>query len=326
MANFDYSHLRTQAHNALGRQADTAKRLVMIHSGVVIGLGLVLSVLSYLLDMGIQDTGGLGGIGTRAVLETLQTVLGFANLVLLPFWTMGYTRTILSVGQGKPVDTHSLLWGFRNWGVVLRSMLLQGMVYFALAMAGSQLAGIIFMMTPAAKSLYDMAEQMMAAGITDPYEMLNQQAYLELGMKMVPFLLLGMLVLTVPAFYRLRFADFALAQAPEKGAIRALLESFRLTRKRAFAIFKLDLRFWWFYLVQLLIAALGYGDLLLPMLGVDLGIGADAAMFLFYIAALICEFALYAWMKNQVSATYALAYDQLRLEEEMLLQSLMEEN
>ena len=140
MASFDYSHLRTEARNALDRQADMAKRLVMIHSGVVIGLGLLLSVLSYLLNMGIEDTGGLSGIGTRAVLETLQTALGFVNMVLVPFWTMGYTSMILSVSQGRSVGMPSLFWGFRNWGVVLRSLLLQGVVYFALAMVGAQVA------------------------------------------------------------------------------------------------------------------------------------------------------------------------------------------
>ncbi len=316
MASFDYSQLRAGARDALDRQVDMAKRLVMIHSGVVIGLGVLLSVLSYLLNMGVEDTAGLGGIGTRAVIETLQTALGFVNLVLVPFWTMGYTSMILSVSQGKTVGMPSLFWGFRNWGVVLRSLLLQGVVYFVLAMVGAQMAGVVFMLTPASQSLFELAEQMMTAGVMDPYAMLDEQAYLNLCMQMLPFVLVGMLVLVVPVFYRLRFTDFALAQNPENGAIRAMLTSFRLTRKQGVAIFKLDLRFWWFYLAQLLIAALGYGDMLLPMLGVNLGIGADAAMFLFYIAGLACEFGLYVWMKNQVSAAYALAYDQLRLAEE----------
>lgn len=326
MASFNYSNLRSEARRALDRQADTAKRLVMIHSGVVIGLGLLLSVLSYLLNLGIEDTGGLSGIGTRAVLETLQTVLSVVNLVLLPFWTLGYTSMILSVSQGESAGMPSLFWGFRHWGVVLRSLLLQGVVYFALAVVGTQVASIVFMLTPASRALYELAEQMVASGVMDPQAMMDDPAYLELSMKMLPFLLVGMLVLNVPAFYRLRFTDFALAQHPEQGALRALLTSVRLTRKQSFAIFKLDLRFWWFYLAQLLIAALGYGDMLLPMLGVNLGMGADAAMFLFYIAGLVCEFGLYVWLKNQVSATYALAYDQLRREEEALLQSMMQES
>lgn len=316
MVTFDFNQLRADARDAVNRQADEAKRLVMIHSGVVIGLGVILSVLGYLLGVGIEETGGLGGIGTRAVLETLQTVLGFVNLVLVPFWMMGYTRMILSVAQGKRTGVPSLFWGFRNWGVVLRSLLLQGVVYFVLIMVGSQIAGIVFMLTPASRSLFDLAQQMMEAGVTDPYAILDEQAYLELSAQMLPFLLVGALVLVVPVFYRLRFTEFALAQDPEKGALRAMLTSFRLTQKRGFAIFLLDLRFWWFYMAQLLIAALGYGDVLLPMLGVNLEIGTDAAMFLFYIAGLACEFGLYVWMKNQVHATYALAYDRLRLSEE----------
>lgn len=316
MTSFDYARLRGRAQAALDDQAHSAKRLVMIHSGVVIGLGLVLSVLSYLLNMGIAETGGLSGIGTRAVLETLQTVLQSINLMLIPFWTVGYTYTILTVSRGEAVDSRSLLWGFRHWGVVLRSMLLQGVIYFALAMVGAQLAGMVFMLTPSAQPLYALVESMTAAGVTDPYAMLDDQVYFDLCLQMLPYLLVGMLLFLVPVFYRLRFADFALAEHPEQGALRAILASFRMTRKNCLAIFRLDLRFWWFYLAQVLVLVLGYGDLLLAAAGVDIGIGVDAAMFLFYIAGLACEFALYVWRKNQVHGTYALAYDQLAVPRE----------
>lgn len=311
MAYFDSSQLRGKAQVALDQQGDQPRKLVMLHSGVVIGLGLLLSVLSYLLNMGIAETGGLGGIGTRAMLETAQTVLQIVNMVLIPFWTIGYTYTILAMSRGESVNTGSLLWGLRHWGVVLRSLLLRGVIYVGLMIVGAQMASLVYMLTPGAQALVALAEEMVASGITDPYAMMDSPAYQQIMLQMMPFAIGGMLVLALPVFYRLRFADYVLAEYPQSGALRAVLASFRMTRKKSLAVLKLDLHFWWFYLAQLLIMALGNGDLLLSMVGIDLGISADVAMFVFYIAGLVCEFGLYVWRKNQVTGTYALAYGQL---------------
>lgn len=311
MAYFDYSKLRSDTQTALNQQEQNPRKLVLLHSGVVIGLGLLLSVLSYLLDMGIAETGGLSGIGSRAALETVQAMLQIANLILLPFWNMGYTYAVVAMSKGQQVDQRSLLWGLGHWGVVLRSMFLQGLIYVALMMVGAQLTGIIFMLTPAAQPLFALAEEMTAAGMTDPYAMMDSPAYQQIALQMLPYILVGMLLFTAPVYYRLRFADYVLTEYPQAGALRAMMASLRITRKHAAAVLKLDLRFWWFYLAQALILVLGYGDLLLPMLGIDLGLHADVAMFAFYAAGLLCEFALYLWQKNQVSVTYALAYNQL---------------
>ena len=311
MITFEYRRLREQAKRSLTLANVSPRKLVMLHSGVTIGLGLVLSVLSYLLGLGIDQTGGLSGIGTRSILETAQSVLQMVNLILLPFWSLGYIRAALQWKAGQPVDSNTLFFGLKCWGPALRKMLLQGVVYFALMMAGAQLAGLLYMLTPAAKGLYAVVEEMTAQGITDPYEMMQSQAYVAAAMKAAPFVGAGMLLFLLPVAWRLRFADYALMEAPEQGALRAMLRSLGLTRKRFLPLLKLDLRFWWFYLAEGLILVLGYGDLLLEFAGVELGLHGDAAMFVFYIAALICEFGLYVWKKNEVFVTYALAYEQL---------------
>lgn len=311
MASFDYHQLRAEADRALHGAAVSPKRLIAIHSGVTIGLGLLLSVLSYLLQQGIAGTGGLSGIGLRTVLETAQSVLQLANTVLLPFWAMGYIRVVLQWTAWERTGPAALLQGFRRWGAVLRLMLLQGVIYFALMVTGVQLASVLFMMTPAAQPLYTLMEEMLADGITDPYTMLESEAYMSAAMAMLPYALAGGAILTVPVAYRLRFADYILMDAPQAGALRALLGSWRMTRRNCLALLKLDLRFWWFYLAQGLIAVLGYGDVLLPLVGVELQVNADAAMFGFYIAALACEFCLFVWQKNRVYTVYGLAYRQL---------------
>ena len=311
MISFDYHHLRNEADRALHGAVVSPKKLIAIHSGVAIGLELLLSVLSHLLGQGIAGTGGLSGIGMRAVLETAQTVLQFVSLVLLPFWSIGYIRAVLQWADWAPADAPVLLHGFRRWGAVLRLQLLQGFLYCALLLVGAQLAGVIFLLTPAAQPLYALTEELAAAGITDPYDLMENEAYMAAAMKMVPYVLAVAALLVAPLAYRLRFAEYILMDIPQAGALGAMLGSWHLTRRNCLSLLKLDLRFWWFYLAQGLIVLLGYGDMLLPMLGVQLGVDADVAMFGFYIAALICEFVLFVWQKNRVFTVYGLAYRQL---------------
>ena len=311
MTSFDYHQLRTEAQRALDGASVSPRRLVAIHSGVSIGIGLLLSVLSYLLQQGIAGTGGLSGIGMRTVLETCQMVLQLANTILLPFWAMGYIRAVLQWTTWEKTEPSVLLQGFRNWGPVLRLQILQGILYVALMILGGQLASVIYLMTPAAQDVYAQMQQVLASGITDSTALLESEAYLEATMAMAPYILIGALVFVAPMAYRLRFASYVLMDVPQMGALRSMLLSWHMTRRNCLALLKLDLRFWWFYLAQLLIAALGYGDLLLPLLGVELGISADAAMFGFYIAALICEFGLFVWQKNRVFTLYGMVYRQL---------------
>lgn len=316
MASFDYNNLRAEADRALHGAPVSPRKLVTIHSAASIGLGLLLSVLSYLLQQGIAGTGGLSGIGLRTVMETCQMVLQLANTVLLPFWAVGYIRAVLQWTSWERTEPSVLLHGFRHWGPVLRLQLLRGAIYIFLMITGAQIASLIFLMTPAARDVYAQMEQLLASGITDPNAIMESEAYISACMAMAPYVVLGAVVFVVPLAYRLRFADYILMDMPRMGALRAMLASWHMTRRNCLALLKLDLHFWWFYLAQGLIAVLGYGDLLLPMLGVDLTINADAAMFGFYIAALVSEFALFVWQKNRVFTVYGLAYRQLTAPQE----------
>lgn len=311
MASFNYCQLRADATQALQNAAYSPRKLVLIHTAVSAAVALVLSVLSYVLELGIAETGGLGGIGTRTVLETMQQILQLGNAILLPFWSIGYVFAILQLSRQESADARSLLSGFRCFGPVLRTMVLQGVIYFAVIMAASQIIGAIYLMTPMAAPMYELMEQLAAEGITDPYAIMESEAYLDAAMDFAPFVLIGALILLLPVVYRLRFMEFALMDDPQRGAFHALAKSLRLTKRKCFTLFKLDLRFWWYYALELLISLLCYGDVLLPMLGVEMAMGADTAMFVFQIAALVCQLALYVWKQNQVFVTYALVYDEL---------------
>lgn len=311
MATFDFARMQVEGRIALDNASYPPRKLIMVHSGVTIGVSLVLSVLSYLLDMGIAQTGGLGGIGTRTVLETVQSLLMTANMFLLPFWAIGYIGAVLHWTRRETADLGTLLSGFRCLRWVLRLLFIQGLVYVFLGIVGGYAGAAVFLLTPGAQPLYALTQEMVDAGITDPYAIMENEAYVSASMAMAPYMLAGAAVLIAPVAYRLRFAEFALMDDPQQGALWAILCSWRMTRKNCLSLLKLDLRLWWYHLAVLLIAVLGYGDLLLGMAGIELGIGEDAAMFAFYVAGLLCEFGLYVWKKNEVFAVYALAYDQL---------------
>lgn len=316
MATYNYRQLRTDARAAVAGFGKTAVKLIAIHAGLSIGANFLLALINYLLEMGIAQTGGLSGIGTRAILETVQQVLQTTLTLAIPFWSMGYTFAALQMARGKSANSVNLLTGFRHLGPVLRTNILRFVIYFALMMLGAQLACYIFMLTPAAMELMAVMEEMLATMETgetlDYTALLENEAYMQAMLPAMPYMLVGALLPLIPILYRLRIMDFALMDDPRKGAFHAFVQSMRMTRKNCLAIFKLDLHFWWYYLLQLLTAALYYGDVLLPMLGVELNMQADTAMYLFYGLALICEFGLFVWKKNQVTATYALLYDQLR--------------
>lgn len=311
MASFDFRQMRSEGLAALDAADYSPKKTIMIHSGVTIGLGLLLSVLTYLMDMGIDQTGGLGGIGVRAVLETIRSMLETTNMLVLPFWAIGYTRMTINWIRRQRSDAVMLLTGFRYLGPVLRLLIVQALIYVGLGMAGAYVGASLFMLTPGAEALNAVTEQMVNSGIADTSVLLESEEYMSAALPMIPYMLVAAAVLVIPAAYRLRFAEFVLMDDPRVGALRAVGKSLRMTRRNCLSLLKLDLRFWWYHLAGVLIVVLGYGDVLLALLGIELGISADAAMFGFYIFALLCEFALYVWKKNEVSTVYALAYEQL---------------
>ena len=79
---------------------------------------------------------------------------------------------------------------------------------------------------------------------------------------------------------------------------------------------KLDFSFWWFYLASLGTMALGYSDLWLPMLGVELPFSAELVSYVFLALYWIATFAVYVLLRNRVEVTCGLAYDAFLPKEE----------
>lgn len=305
--------LRSQAENRLHSAPYSPRRLVLIHTAVSLGASLVLGLLNLLFSYMIADTGGLGGMATRSMLETAQTVLELAVTAALPFWNIGLTRAAICWARGESAEMPTLLEGFRRCRSVLGIKLLTGAILLGLGMAVSYIGTMLFLFTPFAGRLMEVLDPILQqSGSLTPEMLLSDEVMAQISTATKPLmLLLGVLfaAVAIPAWYRIRFADFAVMDGGR--SLLSLFHSFRITKKKALQIFKIDLHFWWFYLLQALSVALCYGDSILAALGVQLSIAPEWSYVLFYAVGILCQGLLLWYYQAQVSATYALAYDAL---------------
>jgi hypothetical protein len=89
---------------------------------------------------------------------------------------------------------------------------------------------------------------------------------------------------------------------------RAMVNSFNITKGSCLQVLKIDLSFWWFYLLQLFSIVLCYADTILPALGVSLPVSGVTAAFLFYILGTLLQgVLLWQWEARRVTV-YGLAY------------------
>ena len=303
-----------EASDVLSSASYCPKKLTAIHAGIAAVASLVVALLTYLLDIGIGETTGLGGISKLAALETAQTVLRTAITILGPFWSLGFISAVIHLARGQMATPHTLLSGFRRWGAALRLMILEALIYCIATFSTMQLGAYIYALTPASNEFYKLMGQLSVVDAEALYNLvatLDYNTMIRLFLGMLPFFFLLPLVVVILLSYRLRLAQFLLMDDNRIGARLAIAISIRLTKKNCLRLFALDLRFWWFYLLEMLVQIVCYGDLLLPMMGVELAMSPVLTSFLFYALAMACQVGLYAWQKPRVFTAYALFYDDL---------------
>ena len=303
--------LKDAAIRSLAQSSDSPRKLVLIHLGISLLVSLLLSVLDFLLEQQIGAAGGLSGLSSRSLMTTVQYLLRLAQTILLPFWQMGYLFLTLKLAREESANAGTLLEGFRRLGPVLRYHLMMGIMLLGIVLGSSYAAGVIFLFSPLYLPMMEKLEPL----LSDP-NMLDSAAAMEVmaqhGRPLLLLYIAILLVLLIPFFCRYRMAALVLMDTPETGVIRAFRTSRKMMKHHWMDVFKLDLSFWWFYLLEGLVVLVAYGDYLLPMLGIYLPLSPNSLYFLFLILSMVCQLALYGWRKNEVSVTYAHAYAALR--------------
>ena len=77
-------------------------------------------------------------------------------------------------------------------------------------------------------------------------------------------------------------------------------------------VMRLDLSFWWYYLLSFVATAVAYGDVLLAWAGISLPWSETVGYFLFYGIYMVIRFGLFYFFLARVTAAYALTYDVIR--------------
>lgn len=320
MTTLDPGAIRKKAGQQLACAPYDPQKLTLIYAGAALAVSLVITVLDILLLRGIGNTGGLSGVGMRSVLETVREVLQYIQTLVLPFWSFGFVYTALAMARGADNRPAGLLEGFRRFGPVLRLQLLQGVLYFGVALLCLNVGSILFSVTPLAAEMAALLDPVLAEGATvEQLEEAMAQIPADQMIKVMwPVLAVSAVVcvaVLIPLHYRLKLASFFIMDEPKMGAMLAMLASSRYMRKNRLKWFRLELSYWWYYAGLLLAAVVCYGDQLLSLAGVELPMSADAAWLLFYVLGALVQFLLDWLTASRVQTAYALAYDELRQQE-----------
>ena len=301
----DIRNTRQLKDFSAGRLANAreGQKIILYFSLITIAVSAVATVVSYILSQQIAKTGGLGSMGVRSALTTAQMLLPIVQAVFLMCLELGYLSTMLRIARGQYASPNGMRLGFDRFWVLLRCTLLKGLIFGGVAMASMYVAIAIYMMTPLSKNAG-------TSGI-----LLDDATYAQLMDAMMPAAVLSgvlSLALAAPVFYRYRMANYLIIDRPATGALAALRDSRVMTKGNRWNLFRLDLSMWWYYAAMLVSAAIGYGDQLLPDLGVTLPFSDTVAYFLFFGVYLAVTFVIFYFLRNRVEVTYALAYDSLR--------------
>lgn len=306
------NQLKQDARHALARGREPQK-VVLGYTSITTLIVLILAFLNYWLNQQIDQTGGLSNLGIRSILSTAQTILPILQAVVLLCLEMGYLHGMMRIARGQYADQTDLKVGFQRFGPVLRLTLLQAILYFGVALLTFYVSLQIFLFTPWSQSLIELLLPI-AASTTDVTAVLDDTILTQATGAMIPMFILYFvlyLVCMIPISYHFRMASYSLLDHPQAGGFAAMRASGKMMRRNCMKLFKLDLSFWWYYLLSALVSVIAYGDVILALLGITLPFNATVGYFLFYALYLAGLFAANYFLRNKVELTYIMAYESI---------------
>ena len=307
-------YLKKKAANRL-ENAPERKKIILTYSGIVAGSALLVQLIELLLSDQISKATGIQGIGTRSALSTASTVISVAQMLAVMGLALGYTASVLRIARGQYASVKSLKAGLERFWVLLRTRLLQALIFAAAAFMLCFLLLNLYMLTPFANGLIATLMPLTAAGTLTTDAILSVWDSM-LG-ALLPFLIIYAVLLLALAWYytcTYRMVDYLLIDRPQLGAIGAMRESRRMMRGNMKMMLRVDLSFWWYYLILVgisfcssLVSLTSLGIYFLsPVLYYGL------ALVLPLVLSVVCDY----FFHNKVSVTYALFYDSLCPKEE----------
>lgn len=306
---------------ALRRLTDAgqAKRIAAIYAGVTMGLSALVTILGLVLEAMMSGATGLGGMGRRTILSSVQSMLPWVVGLITMCVELGYQAAMLRVARGQYASPQTLRLGFDRFWVLLRCILLEGVILFAIAFGGIYIATMLFMLTPFSGRVMEVLSPVLEnVTLLSPEMVLDEALYDQLMQAMIPAFVMCAIVVAaaaIPVLYRLRMARFVIIDKPGIGALAALRESRKMMKGNCLRLVKLDISLWPYYIGCVFASLLCYGDVLLPMMGVRFPWSDTVSYYLFFALYLAVQFAVYYFLKNQAEVSYSIAYDSIRSKE-----------
>lgn len=316
-------YLKNKARNRL-EAGKNPQEVILWYSGISAGAALITTAVQYLLNNRIAQTGGLQNIGIRSILTTAGNVLPILQAVLMLCLDLGYLAAMLRISRRQFASAKTLKAGAERFWPLLCSWLLRGAIYLGVMLGASLVATRIFLLTPFSKAFTEIMGSLVSSGLitTEAIQELlieNELVADQVFATLTPMLIIYA-VLAIPASiyvsYLFRLVDYLIIDHPGVGASYALRQSRILMRGNKLRLLKVDLSFWWYYLVRMGVSMLLYADLILALFGITLPFSAEVIFFGTVILSLGAEFAANYFLRNRVEITYALAYTSLVPKEE----------
>lgn len=287
-------------------QAPQAGRICRIYTGIVLGLSLAVALILWGLDLAMAQTSGLGDMGKRSLLATVQTILPMGQSLFLLCLDLGFLAAMLRVSRGQYVSPQTLRLGFDRFWVLLRALALQVLLYLLVGIPLAYLTLAVYILTPLGQSVVEALMPMMtAASLTD-------ELYAQAAQALEPCLMVCMAVTALVICilsYRYRMVNYILIDKPGTGAWAALRQSRIMMKGRCRKLFRLDLRLWWYYAAVALATLAGELDRILPRLGISLPWSGDVCYYISYFLSLALMGLTYLFLRGKAEVTLAFAYD-----------------
>ena len=302
--------VRSVARELLSR-AGQLRRILLIYCGLLLASCLVTTGLNVGLDSMMSRSGGLGNLATRSMLSTLQALLPLANTLVMLVLDLGLLAAMIRISRGQFTSPQTLRTGLARFFPMLRLILLQIPIYLALGVLATYAAMMLFFVTPLSNAAMELLTPMITAGASSQQVMdtllADEAALMSFFRAIAPMygiVLVLLLGLMIPVSYRLGMAKLVILDDPRAGSFRAVSESLKMTRRNCMAFFKLDLSFWWYYLLTLLVSVLSMAESFLPL--------SEAMGWLLYGAALLLQTLIYYFLRPRLEVSRCLIYNAIR--------------
>lgn len=295
-------------------QAPVQRQITFLYTGLALGLSALVTLIVYGLDFSIAQSSGLSDMGNRALLSTLQTMLPLGlNLVLLCL-ELGFVAAMLRISRGQYVSSQTLRLGFDRFWVLLRSTLLKGLLCLVVCLPVAYLSLALYMLTPWSDSLIDAIMALVSESAGSSAAVFSDAAYDQLLSATDAFTAFSGVFMGIACLilsYRYRMVNYILIDKPGTGALAAMRQSRAMMKGNCNALFKLDLRLWWYYALAALALAAGNLDRLFPHLFPTETVGYWVS----YGLNLLILAGSYCLLRSRVEVTYCFAYDALKPKE-----------